>query len=145
VSLIGGQLLYDTPIRFAIDTENNYRHEQLLDGDDDLWTGDANIVYRFAQSPRIQMRSGLGVNWLADSEDTNIGFNFTYGGDFMPKDPFILSLESDLGAIRGEALFHGRATLGVNYEHTEIYGGYDYFRIGSQSIGSVVVGLRFWF
>ncbi len=145
VSLVGGQILWDTPVRFAIDTEYNYRHEELLFGDDDLWTGDANIVYRFAQSSRMQMRSGIGFNWLSDSSETDIGFNFTYGGDFLPKDPFILSLESDLGSLGGETLVHGRATLGVNYEHTEIYGGYDYFRIGSQDIGSVVFGLRFWF
>ena len=145
VSLIGARLLWDTPIRFAFDIENNYRHEQLSEFYDELWTGDANFVYRFAQSPRMQMRSGLGVNWLSDEDETDFGFNFTYGGDFMAKDPFILSLESDVGAINSEFLFHGRATLGVNYKHAEIYGGYDYFRIGGESIGSVVAGLRFWF
>ena len=93
----------------------------------------------------MQMRSGLGINWVADSAETDVGFNFTYGGDFLLSEPFIMSIETDLGRISGETLFHGRGTIGVNYRLSEIYTGYDYFQIGDAHVSSMVAGLRFWF
>ena len=58
---------------------------------DQLWLGDVNVVYRCAQIPILQMRTGLGMNWLADEFGSDVGFNFTYSGDFFPADPWLVS------------------------------------------------------
>jgi hypothetical protein len=112
---LGGQVLLDTAIRFGFDTEARRLHEPLPGEDDSLWMGDTNLVYRFAQSERVQMRTGAGMNWFVDQTDDAFGFNFTYSGDFFPCDPWIVSTELDLGWLGESRLVHGRTTLGWHY------------------------------
>ena len=128
----GGQVLWESAIRLGVDSTFDYRREasgQTLH--DSLWMGDANVVFRFAQSEQLTMRTGLGMNWLADSNDSDFGFNFTYSGDWFPVQPWIFSSELDWGRLGNAGLIHVRTTAGVNYHHCEIYGGYDFTRIGS--------------
>jgi hypothetical protein len=146
MSRIGGQLLLDTSSRWGLDTEaHRWREDVDRDTDDELWTGDCNVVFRFAQSPKLQMRSGLGFNWLADDRDSNFGFNFTYSGDWFPADPWILSAEIDWGTLGEAGLFHGRASIGVQFHRWEVYTGYDYCDVGGTQIHGLVSGLRFWY
>jgi hypothetical protein len=129
-----------------LDTEANDHRESLGGGrHDQLWTGDCNVVFRFAQSPKLQMRSGLGFNWLSDRIGGEEGFNFTYSGDFFPADPWIMSGEIDWGTLGSAGLFHGRATVGVHYHRCEVYTGYDYLDIGDTQIDGLVAGLRVWY
>lgn len=145
LSKIGGQLLLDSSIRFGIETEFNHYHEDFrLGSDDELWIGDLNFVYRFAQSDRVQMRSGIGVNWLSDHSDRDFGFNFTYGGDWFPRRPWVISTELDVGRLGDASLFHGRVTGGVLWRNTEFFVGYDHLSVGDADIDSMVAGLRFW-
>lgn len=131
--------------RWGVDTEWNYRQEDLdMAGHDMLWTGDFNIVYRFAQSPWAQMHTGLGVNWLADRDRGDLGFNFTYGGDFFPRDPFVVSSTLDIGTVGDAFLFHGRATVGVMVQRFEVYTGVDYFSVDEADMTSLVAGVRLW-
>ena len=142
----GGHVLLDTTSRFGFDGEWNYRQEDLAGGGrDHLQTGDFNILFRFAQSECIQMRTGLGVNWLSDDVGGEYGFNFTYGGDWMPAKPWILSAEIDWGTLGEVGLFHFRTTVGVVIQHAELYAGYDYFDVGGAQISGWVAGLRLWF
>ena len=146
LSHIGGHLLFETTSRFGFDTELTHRREEFaLATHDSLWTGDANILLRFAQSDRVQMRTGLGVNWLTDEWDTNAGFNFTYGGDFYPRRPWIISAEMDVGTLGSAVLFHGRATAGLELGGVEVYTGYDYYDVGQTRIGGMVGGVRIWY
>lgn len=146
LSWLGGQVLLDTASRWGVDTEFNYRRENLRDGRlDQLWTGDCNLVYRFAQSPNVQMRTGAGINWLSDAADLDTGFNFTYSGDWFPRQPWVVSGEVDWGRLGRTALFHGRATVGVQYHRVEIYTGYDYYDVSHTVIGGLIGGVRFWY
>jgi hypothetical protein len=146
MSRAGGQLLFDTASRWGIDAEANYLREQSPpDRRDQLWLGDANLVYRFAQSPKLQMRTGLGMNWLADEFGSDVGFNFTYSGDFLPADPWIVSAEIDWGKLGHAGLFHGRATVGVHFHRLEVYAGYDYLDVGDTQINTAVSGVRIWY
>jgi hypothetical protein len=145
VSRIGTRLLLDTTTRFGIDSEVNYWRESLGIGQhDNLWTGDANLVFRFAQSERMQMRTGLGMNWLADDIGTDLGFNFTYQGDFFPADPWIISTEFDLGTLGDETLVHGRVTAGLHWHRAEVFIGYDYYEVDQTELSGFVSGLRLW-
>ena len=111
---VGGQLILETTSRLGIDTSVQYLRERLPGGGfDHLTFGDCNLVYRFAQSPRAQMRMGIGANWLNDSTRTDLGFNFTYGGDFFPCKPWVLSSAIDWGTLGHAGLFRFRTTAGV--------------------------------
>jgi hypothetical protein len=142
----GGHAVWESVCRFGVDSSLDYRRESLGGGvHDSLWTGDVNIVFRFAQSEYLMMRTGLGANWLSDAAATDFGFNFTYGGDFFPIRPWIVSAEIDWGRLGRAALFHGRATVGVNLRAIEVFAGYDYYDVGNAQLGGFISGLRYWY
>ena len=116
LSRIGGGLLLDTAPRWGVDTAFDYRRESLALGrHDSLWTGDCNLVYRFAQSSQVQMRSGVGFNWLADASGGEFGLNVTYGGDWFPRDPWIVSAELDWGKLGSATLGGSKVGVAVRY------------------------------
>lgn len=140
------RLLVEHTSRWGFDTETNFWRESTAPGvHDELWTGDANIVFRFAQSERVQLRSGVGLAWLSDQTDTDLGFNFTYGGEFYPVRPLVLSAELDAGWIGHAWMFHLRSTAGVVYKQAEVYVGYDYLEIGNAQLDGVVAGVKVFF
>jgi hypothetical protein len=141
----GGRLRLDTLSRFGLDTEWNYRRESLSSGHDMLWNGDVNLVYRFAQSQRAAFYMGLGLNWLSDHLGSNAGFNFTYGADFYPTKPWVLSGSIDWGTLGHASAFHGRATVGVMLNRLEFFTGYDYYKLGGTSLPSYVAGVQLHF
>ncbi|MGE0760045.1 MAG: hypothetical protein AB7F89_18325 [Pirellulaceae bacterium] len=147
LSLIGGRLLYElsTP-RFGADVAMNYRREALAAGaHDSVWTGDTNLVYRFAQSENWQFRAGVGANWLADSRNTEWGYNLTYQFDWFPSQPWVISAELDWGEVGHAHLLHLRSTIGCQIRGVEVYTGYDHFDLGPSVLNGLVAGLEFWF
>lgn len=143
---IGGKLLLDTSSRFGLDVEWNVWEEDMANGfNDSLWTGETNLVYRFAQNEHVQFRSGLGVAWMHDSFDTNFGFNSTYAVDVYPHYPWALRAEFDLGKLGRETRTHFRATAGVVFSSLEFYTGYDIFKVGSTELQGMVFGLQVWY
>jgi len=146
MSRISGHLLVSTSARFGLDTEMNFLQERLPERRrDELWLGDCNLVYRFAQSERSQWRAGLGFNWLDDAADTNFGFNFTYGFDLYPVKPLVLSTELDWGTLGSAEAFHFRTTAGVVLFGLESYVGYEYRDIDRFHFNGLVAGVRVWF
>ena len=121
ISRVGGHMLLSTSARFGLDMQmSSYQEDLLGTARNELWLGDFNVIYRFAQSERAQFRTGLGLNWLDDPIDTDIGFNFTYGADVFPRKPWILSATIDWGTIGSAELYSTR----------------------SQSAGTCTMGLR---
>lgn len=145
INRYGGRLVLDSAMRLGIDTETNYWNESSSAGSDHVWTGDANLIFRFAESEHVQMRAGLGVNWLSDRVGTNAGMNFTYGLDWFPRKPFTISTVFDFGSIGRGTLFHNRTTAGLMLGPVEAFAGYDYFQIGSTSFHGPVAGLGYRF
>jgi hypothetical protein len=142
----GGHLLLDTSSRLGLEADFRHVREDVPPGRfDSVWLGDGNVVFRFAQSELLVMRTGLGVAWLSDPADTNVGFNFTYGGDFFPVRPWILSGELDLGTLGHTSVVHFRLSAGVNLGMTEAFLGYDYYDVGRTQIAGLVAGLRVWY
>ncbi len=139
-------ILYETKWRFGVDTSLDYYREWLPSGGrDDLWLGDFNAVYRFAQSDKLAMRIGLGANYLTGIGSTDLGFNFTYGGEWLPRRPWILSANIDVGTLGRVGFFRGRATVGINIRKVEFYTGYDYLDVGSVQIDNVIGGIQLWY
>jgi hypothetical protein len=142
---VAGHGLFETTSRFGGDSDLHYITEQIAPRrHDDLWLGDANLVFRFAQSERLVMRSGMGFNFLSDSHATNFGVNFTYGGDFFPVRPFVVSGEMDLGTLGHTHQYHVRGSVGVIWWLAEAYIGYDYDDFGHTQIAGMVSGVRLW-
>ncbi len=143
---INGHLLISTASRFEFDTRFQYLTERLAGGQKDkLWTGDCNVTYRFAQSEFAQFRAGLGINWLNDPTQTDLGFNFTYGADVFPAKPWVLSAVLDAGTLGHAGLFRFRTTAGMIYRSVEVYTGYEYADIGSVHWNGLIGGVRLWF
>ena len=139
-------MLLSTTSRFGLDMEMNRLQEDLLGTvRDELWLGDFNAVYRFAQSERAQFRTGLGLNWLDDPIDTDFGFNFTYGADFFPARPWILSATLDWGTLGSAELFRFRTSVGLIIDRCEVYSGYEYLDIDDSQINALMGGVRIWF
>ncbi|MBX3437866.1 MAG: hypothetical protein KF861_10280 [Planctomycetaceae bacterium] len=141
---VGGRLQLDTTSRFGIDTEWNSWSEDVRGGRETLWTGDANLIFRFAQSEHVQFYTGLGVNWL-DGDDTDLGVNFTYGVDWFPTRPLVVRSVLDAGSIGDTGLLHSKTTIGVVYKHLELFTGYDVLRIGGTSLHGVMAGFTIWY
>lgn len=146
ISRIGTHLRIDTTLRFGLDAEFNQWREGLPGGGhDELWTGDVNLLFRFAQSSEVQMRTGFGTTWIADDGESDFGFNFTYQGDFMPMKPWVISAEIDLGKIADESLFHARITTGLQWRRSEVFVGYDHYQVGHTELTGFLGGLRLSF
>ncbi len=146
VTTLSGRLRLDTAFRMGIDTAWVQLSDRQGLNTDSLGLGDFNFVYRFAQSPQMQFHSGLGVNWLADGDHADFGFNFTYGVDYFPVDPVVASAPLDLGKVGNASLIHFRGTLGTMITpRIHLYSGYDLLNIGGNSIHSLLTGLEFWF
>jgi hypothetical protein len=145
LSRMGGHLLVSTTSRFELDLEASRFEEHLFSGETDhLWIGDANLSYRFAQNEYVQFRSGLGMNWMADGR-ADVGFNFTYGADFFPARPWVISANLDWGTLGHAELFRFRTTVGAIVNRFEVYTGYEYFDLGNTQANSLLAGIRLWF
>ena len=143
---INGHLLISTASRFEFDARFQHLDERLAEGGkDQLWTGDCNVTYRFAQSKCAQFRTGLGINWLNAPTQTDLGFNFTYGADIFPARPWVLSAVMDAGTLGHAGLFRFRTTVGVIYQRVELFSGYEYTDIGRVHWNGLIGGVRLWF
>lgn len=146
LSRIGTRFQLDTTSRFGLDAEFNYWRESLGERRlDDLWTGDLNGLYRFAQAEWMQMRIGPGINWLSDEIGTDFGFNLSYQGDFFPRKSWIISAELDWGTLGDEMLLHTRITTGWQWKHLEVFTGYDLYRVADTALQGMLGGIRVWF
>ena len=75
---------------------------------------------------------------------TSPASNFTLRGDFAPCRPVVLSGEIDLGRLGDAEHLHLAGTAGVMLDRFEVYGGYDYRRIGDVELQGPMIGLRLW-
>ncbi|MCK6445234.1 MAG: hypothetical protein L6Q99_02485 [Planctomycetes bacterium] len=145
IERLGLSLVAEHASRFGFDATWSRFDEELANGDtDELELGDANFVYRFAQSPRSAWRAGLGVNWLDDAESTDLGVNFTYAADFLPSEHTTLAIETDFGSLGDAGLAHARISAGYVLGPVELCASWDGWRIGGADLSSFALGLRGW-
>jgi len=145
LSQAGVQLLLELPSRFGLDSSWLSWREDEWPYDDTLELGDVNFVYRFAQSDQLQFRAGLGLNWGAGNSAGEVGFNFTYGLDYYPRKPWVISTNFDLGTLGHAGLFHNQTTVGAIVRSCEIFTGLDYRRIGDGELSGWITGIRWRF
>jgi hypothetical protein len=146
---VGANLAVETVTRVGFESDVRFYQEDygnvLQPQFDSAYVGDVNLVYRFAQNEHWQFRSGLGANFLSDQQQTDIGFNFTYGLDWYPIRPLIISSEIDWGLLGDETLVHFRLSSGVQWYGLEAFVAYDLYDVGKFDNVSLVAGVRLWF
>ncbi|MCP4945814.1 MAG: hypothetical protein GY924_28025 [Planctomycetaceae bacterium] len=129
---ISTRVLLDTRSRVGVDASFDYLREQTGGGEhDQMWLGDVNAVYRFAQSEQAEFRAGVGVAWQADSLGSARGVNFTYGGNVYLSKPHMLDFDLDLGSIGEAGLTRFRTGYSLYLHRLHARLGYEYLRVGS--------------
>lgn len=141
----GAHFRLSTTSRIDVETNWNTLEEETSSGRDHVTVGDVDLLYRFAQSEKLQFRSGLGANWFDDHQGAVAGFNFRYGADYFPCRPWHFAALFDLGELGKAGLVHVRSTAGITYARWELFTGYDYRKIGSVHFGGPVAGVQFRF
>jgi hypothetical protein len=142
---LNGRLQLEHQNRWGLDASWSTLSERIPGGRDHMTLGDANVVFRFAQGEAAQFYTGIGLNWLTDGGDFDAGFNFTYGADWFPTDPLVVSSSIDLGNLGGATLFRSRTTIGVMIDRFEVYSGFDYLNVEGVDIPTGIAGLRLWY
>jgi hypothetical protein len=146
VNRLGGHLSVDTAWRVGVTTNWNFLHERLPGGhSDEAVLGDMNLTIRVGQNDWVQVHAGAGARLLSDRRTTQGGFNFLYSADFFPVDPLVISTQVDVGNLHDSLVIHARGTIGCQIGRFELFGGYDFLRIGSVNIQGPLAGLRLWF
>jgi hypothetical protein len=145
IDSVSGGLLVEGDKRLGFDLTWRTYFENVEPNDhDDLSTGDGNLLFRLWQSDATTTRVGGGASWLEFDGELDAGFNFTMSGEMFPVRPIVVTWEWDAGKIGHAALFHGRATIGANLRHFELYTGVDYLDVEDTSITNMITGIRTW-
>jgi len=143
---ISTHLIFESRNRLGVDASFDYLRESVAVGQhDQLWIGDVNVVWRFAQMEKAQMRVGLGMNWQRTFVGTENGINFTYGGDFYLSKPQVISADLDWGRLGSAGLFRIRTTYGRQIGRAQVYVGYEYLSIGDFKKNFLITGMSFDF
>jgi hypothetical protein len=69
----GGHFRLSTTSRIDVETNWNTLEEETPRGRDHVTVGDVDLLFRFAQSEKLQFRSGLGANWFDDHQGAVAG------------------------------------------------------------------------
>ena len=143
---ISSHFIFESRNRLGVDASFDYLRESVAVGQhDQLWIGDVNVVWRFAQMENAQMRVGLGMNWQRTSAGAEQGINFTYGGDFYLSKPQVISADLDWGRLGSAGLFRIRTTYGRQIGRAKVYVGYEYLSIGDFKKNFLITGMSFDF
>ena len=143
---ISTHFIFESRNRWGVDGSFDYLRESVAaDQHEQLWVGDVNVIWRFAQMDKAQMRVGLGMNWQRAAAGTENGINFTYGGDFYLSEPQIISADLDWGRLGSAGLFRMRSTYGRQIGRAKVYVGHEYLSIGSFKKNFLITGVSFDF
>jgi hypothetical protein len=142
----GIRLLRSSTTRWDVDMSFDYLSEALpVSGDDNLVLGDVNLVCRFAENKHLQLRAGLGVNYLVEDDWGRAGVNFTVSLDVFPVKPWRVFANLDWGQIGHAPYIHVNSGIGFVRDRMEFFGGIDYREIGDAEFAGPMMGLRFYF
>ena len=144
---VGGQMFLDTNFyRFGVLANLNWYREHNPHGDSPTaLMSDVNVTYRITQCEWLQMHVGAGMRAWNSLGDVSGGFNGLYRVELFPRKPVNLSSIIELGNLDQTFVMHFRTQIGYNFNHGELFLGYDLTRMAGVTLQGPLLGLRLWF
>jgi hypothetical protein len=140
-----GHFLVTSATRLGVQAGWTYIAEEIPGGVDSLSIVKARPFFRFAQHAKVQMRIGLGGQWMVDDAGTDSGLSLSYEADFFWQEPLVVSACLEAGGLGNASTSGWRVTAGAIVSSAEFYAGYDSATIGSVTFRGPVAGCRIWF
>jgi hypothetical protein len=132
------------PMRLELDTDWSLYHEPVAEGVDSMWLGREHLSVRFAESPTLQFRSGVGPQHLRDAQGWVHGVDITWGFEAFPGRPFFFAFEAAAGLL-GTAFAAGLSgRIGFMQGPFEISAGGQVRWIAEIPLGGPFLAIRFW-
>lgn len=130
---------------FGLDGQWAYLTESTVPGKQDwMHLGDINLTVPLIEREHVLVRSGAGLNLLVDRQGTVADYNVTLTTNWFPIQPVNFGFEVDYGELGRAHQLHLLSTTGLNFRHLEMFGGYEYRRIGGVELQGPLFGLRLW-
>lgn len=119
---------------------------------DAMYLGSTNARFTLIMRPRVRLRIGGGAQYMVDGRTPGQGRreyasgpNATIEAEAFPFRPFTISGRLDYGTLYRAPSILAQATAGVVFRGVQIYGGYEFRRIGDVTLQGPMAGLRVWF
>jgi len=119
---------------------------------DAMYLGSTNARFTLIMRPRVRLRLGGGAQYMVDGRTPGQGRreyasgpNATIEAEAFPFQPFTISGRLDYGTLYRAPSILAQATAGVVFRGVQIYGGYEFRRIGDVTLQGPMAGLRVWF
>jgi hypothetical protein len=136
------------PQRLELDGRISFMQDLFARPREQALTGTVHLTLRFAQSTRVDFRTGIGMRAFGLHKPL-VGFDLLYGMDLYARKPLLVHLELHAGSLGRAFAAQARATIGVQIWKLELYAGYDqtvvYGAKTTARVGGPVLGVRAWF
>ncbi len=142
---LGGEANVEHASRWGLGTRWRYFREDTRPRRDTLSLGAVNLTFRFAQSPRLVFHSGIGLNWLADSADTDLGFNWLYDAQWCPAEPVVLQAGLEMGSLGDAFTMRTSVRMGMQIGRWQPYIGGETYRFDGHTTALATTGLAWRF
>ena len=141
--------------RLGIDGDVSYfidRSASERPREDALTFARANVLFAPVLRPRMALWVGGGTNAMVDMRRNAdgryplaYGYNLTSSVDLFPIRPLVVSGRVDVGRAGDAPVIAARGTAGLMMSRFEVYGGYEFMKIGDRALRGPMFGLRVWF
>lgn len=108
------------------------------------WLGDVGGSLASPTADGVHFHYGGGVLYWNNEGQAATGGYGSYGIDFFPMDPIVISTVAKVGGLGGQWYFDVRGTAGVSLGQIEAYVGYSYLSVAGASLGGPLMGIRMW-
>lgn len=142
---LGGEATVEHASRWGLGARWRYFREDTRPRRDSLSLGALNVTYRFAQSPRLAFRSGIGLNWLTDRTDSDLGFNWLYGAEWCPSEPLVLQADLEMGSLGDAFTMRTSVRMGMQFGRWQPYIGGETYRFDGQTTALATTGVSWRF
>lgn len=104
--------------------------------------GNAELLYRFAESGALRFFTGAGYVQWADVAGLSHGFGLIYGFEAFPIKPITFGSRVSIGMLGASYGFQWRSYIGVMLSRYEVQVAYDHVDVGGAQLGGLQLSLE---